>query len=391
MKKSTGKLLIGLAVGILLAGAVCTIAYGSDGFTNFDVSTWFDGEWRQVEILDQEKAYTGEKIEPDITLPKGFSYEIVKIEKEGEELDLESGAIEIGDYVFTIKVTKEDESRDYFCNLNIVEPSNQVETNVDAKNLNLKLLSVMLADDGSVIKEFTYEINPSNASNQSINVSVAWAGEESSSSDDDSFKSGKTVTDYVTIAKDESQKKITLTCKQAFGSQVLANVVSIDNPEAKASVKVEYRKKRTHSYEISGNTISSSVISVDDLINFTYQDSVGTLPFNGEAEDVFSLEDGTINSAVSSVFTGHTNLINALTQGSDFSTILSEVNSLEADAYNDVVEAMNSHSTDLITRSWTFSNADTNSLSGTITYGVDLGTTTVKVEGIIIGDTSIEF
>ena len=391
MKKSTGKLLIGLAVGILLAGAVGTIAYGSDGFTNFDVSTWFDGEWRQVEILDQEKAYTGEKIEPDITLPKGFSYEIVKIEKEGEELDLESGAIEIGDYVFTIKVTKEDESRDYFCNLKIVEPSNQVETNVDAKNLNLKLLSVMLADDGSVIKEFTYEINPSNASNQSINVSVAWAGEESSSSDDDSFKSGKTVTDYVTIAKDESQKKITLTCKQAFGSQVLANVVSIDNPEAKASVKVEYRKKRTHSYEISGNTISSSVISVDDLINFTYQDSVGTLPFNGEAEDVFSLEDGTINSAVSSVFTGHTNLINALTQGSDFSTILSEVNSLEADAYNDVVEAMNSYSTDLITRSWTFSNADTNSLSGTITYGVDLGTTTVKVEGIIIGDTSIEF
>ena len=115
------------------------------------------------------------------------------------------------------------------------------------------------------------------------------------------------------------------------------------------------------------------------------------MPFNGEAEDVFSLEDGTINSAVSSVFTGHTNLINALIQGSDFSTILSEVNSLEADAYNDVVEAMNSHSTDLITRSWTFSNADTNSLSGTITYGVDLGTTTVKVEGIIIGDTSIEF
>lgn len=391
MKKSTGKLLIGLAVGILLAGAVGTIAYGSDGFTNFDVSTWFDGEWRQVEILDQEKAYTGEKIEPDITLPKGFSYEIVKIEKEGEELDLESGAVEIGDYVFTIKVTKEDQSRDYFCNLKIVEPSNQVETNVYAKNLNLKLLSVMLADDGSVIKEFTYEINPSNASNQSINVSVAWAGDESSSSDDDSFKSGKTVTDYVTIAKDESQKKITLTCKQAFGSQVLANVVSIDNPEAKASVKVEYRKKRTHSYEISGNTISSSVISVDDLINFTYQDSVGTLPFNGEAEDVFSLEDGTINSAVSSVFTGHTNLINALIQGSDFSTILSEVNSLEADAYNDVVEAMNSHSTDLITRSWTFSNADTNSLSGTITYGVDLGTTTVKVEGIIIGDTSIEF
>ena len=391
MKKSTGKLLIGLAVGVLLAGGIGAIAYGSDGFTNFDISTWFDGEWRQVEILDQEKAYTGEKIEPDVTLPEGFSYEIVKIEKEGEELDLESGAVEIGEYIFTIKVTKEDESRDYFCNLKIVEPSNQVETNVDAKNLNLKLSSVMLADDGSVIKEFTYEINPSNATNQSINVSVAWAGDDSSSSDDDSFKSGKTVTDYVTIAKDESQKKIILTCKQAFGSQVLANVVSIDNPEAKASVKVEYRKKRTHSYEVNGQTISPSVTSVEDLIEFTYTDTVGTLPFNGTAEDVFSLQNGTINSTVSSVFTGYSTLYNALTQGTAFNAILSAVNELDSAAYNNVTSAMNSHETDLITRAWTFSNSDTNTLSGSITYGVDLGSTSIKVEEILIGDTAIEF
>ena len=81
MRKSTGKLLIGLAVGILLAGAIGTIAYGSDGFTNFDVSTWFDGEWRKIEISDQEKDYTGEKLEPDVVLPEGFSYEIIKIEK----------------------------------------------------------------------------------------------------------------------------------------------------------------------------------------------------------------------------------------------------------------------------------------------------------------------
>ncbi len=391
MRKSTGKLLIGLAVGILLAGAIGTIAYGSDGFTNFDVSTWFDGEWRKIEISDQEKDYTGEKLEPDVVLPEGFSYEIIKIENAGEEVDLEVGAVEIGDYVFTIKVTKEDESRNYFCNLKIVEPDNQVETDVEAKNLSLKLAAVMLAEDGSVTKEFTYTITPENATNQSINVSVAWAQNDSSVTDDDSFKNSKTVTDYVTIAKDESQQKITLTCKQAFGSQVIANISSVDNPEAKASVKVEYRKKRTYTYENVGHTLSSSVTSVEDLLNFTYSDSVGTLPFNGVAEDVLTLQDGTINSIVSSSFTGYTNLMNALNKGTDFGAILDEVNALDSDAYNSITSAMNAHKTDLITRSFIFSNADANTLSGSITYGVDLGATTIKVTDITINDDSIEF
>ena len=391
MRKSTGKLLIGLAVGILLAGAIGTIAYGSDGFTNFDVSTWFDGEWRKIEISDQEKDYTGGKLEPDIALPEGFSYEIIKIENAGEEVDLQVGAVEIGDYVFTIKVTKEDESRNYFCNLKIVEPDNQVETDVEAKNLSLKLAAVMLAEDGSVTKEFTYTITPENATNQSINVSVAWAENDSSTTDDDSFKNSKTVTDYVTIAKDEAQKKITLTCKQAFGSQVIANISSVDNPEAKASVKVEYRKKRTYAYENVGQTLSSSVTSVEDLLNFTYSDSVGTLPFNGIAEDVLTLQDGTINSSVSSNFTGYTNLMNALNKGTDFSAILDEVNALDSGAYNSITSAMNAHKTDLITRSFIFSNADANTLSGSITYGVDLGATTIKVTDITVNDDSIEF
>lgn len=391
MRKSTGKLLIGLAVGVLLAGGIGAIAYGSDGFTNFDVSTWFDGEWRKIEISDQEKDYTGEKLEPDITLPEGFSYEIIKIENAGEEVDLQVGAVEIGDYVFTIKVTKEDESRNYFCNLKIVEPDNQVETDVEAKNLSLKLAAVMLAEDGSVTKEFTYTITPENATNQSISVSVAWAGNDSSTTDDDSFKNSKTVTDYVTIAKDEAQKKITLTCKQAFGSQVIANISSVDNPEAKASVKVEYRKKRTYAYENVGQTLSSSVTSVEDLLNFTYSDSVGTLPFNGVAEDVLTLQDGTINSSVSSSFTGYTNLMNALNKGTDFSAILDEVNALDSGAYNSITSAMNAHKTDLITRSFIFSNADANTLSGSITYGVDLGATTIKVTDITVNDDSIEF
>ena len=391
MRKSTSKLLIGLAVGVLLAGGIGAIAYGSDGFTNPDFTTWFDGEWRAIEIKDQTKDYTGNKVEPDIVLPDGFSYEITKIEKDGEEIALETGAVEIGDYVFTIKVSKEDETRNYFCNLKVAEPSNNVETNVEAKNLSLKLKAVTLAEDGSIVKEFTYSINPDNATNKSINVSVAWADDGSSSSDDDTFKNSKNVSDYVSITKDESQKKITLTCKQAFGSQVIGTITSVDNPSAKATVKIEYRKRRSYEYEKLGSLLSASVNDVSDLLKFTYKDSVGTLPFNGKAESVLTFEDGIINSSVASVFNSLTTLKSKIVVGTNFTDVLAEVNKLSGVSYNSVVNAINSHKNDLVTRNFTYANEDTGSLSGSISYGFDLGTTTVKVEGIEITEDTIEF
>ena len=130
---------------------------------------------------------------------------------------------------------------------------------------------------------------------------------------------------------------------------------------------------------------------IEDLLNFTYSDSVGTLPFNGVAEDVLTFQDGTINSSVSSSFTGYTSLMNALNKGTDFSAILNEVNALESSAYNSITTLMNEHKTDLITRSFIFSNADANTLSGSITYGVDLGSTIIKVTDITISEDSIEF
>lgn len=391
MKKTTSKLIIGLAVGILLAGGIGVIAYGSDGFTNPDITTWFDGEWRAVKIEDQSKDYTGEKVEPDVVLPEGFTYEILKIEKDGEEVALETGAIEIGDYVFTIKVTKGEETRDYFCNLKIVEPQNNVETNVEAKNLSLKLLAVTLAEDGSIIKEFTYSILPEEATNKSINVSVAWADDNSSKSDDDSFKTSKSVQDYVTITKDESSKKITLTCKQAFGSQIIGTITSVDNPNAQASVKVEYRKRRTYDYEILGNTLSSGVNNLEELLDFTFTDGVGTLPFNGTAESVLKFEVGTLNSSVSTSFDNYVTLKNQLLTGESFAKVLAEVNKLDASSYNSVVSIMNSHKTDLVTRDFVYSNEDTGDISGTLVYGFELGSTTIKVENIEISDETIEF
>ena len=382
-KSKAGKIILTVLGLLLVGGAVATITAGALTDWTFGLNDPFS----KVKIESQEVVYDGTAKSLSVEIPEGADVE-VSITKDGEAVE---ECVEIGVYRFTYKITIDEVTKEYVADLTIVEPDNQVETDVEAKNLSLKLSAVMLAEDGSVTKEFTYTITPDNATNQSINVSVAWAENDSSATDDDSFKNSKTVTDYVTISKDEAQKKITLTCKQAFGSQVIANISSVDNPEVKASVKVEYRKKRTYTYENVGQTLSSSVTSVEDLLNFTYSDSVGTLPFNGVAEDVLTFEDGTINSSVSSSFTGYTDLMNALNKGTEFSAILNEVNALESSAYNSITSVMNAHKTDLITRSFTFSNADANTLNGSITYGVDLGSTTIKVTNISVSDDSIEF
>lgn len=389
MRKSTGKLLIGLAVGILLAGGIGAIAYGSDGFTNPDINTWFDADWRAIEIKDQTKDYTGTKLEPDVVLPEGFTYEIVKIEKDGEEVSLETGAVQIGDYVFTLKVTKGEESRDYFCNLSVVEPENQLEEKIEAKNLNLKLLAVNIAEDGSITKEFTYTITPENATNQSINVSVAWAGDDSSTTDDNAFKSGKNVTDYVTISKEEAQKKITLTCSEAFGTQIIASITSVDNPNASASVKVEYRKRRTYSINQIAQTLSNSKLQQSELVEATFVDGIGTLPSLDPGATHWETGVVTINSSVSSIFDKYVELKESF--NNVFNVVLSEVNKLSGASYNEVVETMNAHETDLLSMNISYKTSETILASSTITYGIDLGATSIKVEGIQVGDDSIEF
>ena len=383
-KSNVGKIIL-VALGVLLAGgAAATIAAGALTDWTFGINDAFS----DVKIESQTVVYDGTAKKLSIELPEGATYELTITDSEGEVV---SEAKDIGVYEFAYKVTIGEETREYHATLTIEEEENQVEEKVEAQNMNLKLKAVNLLADGAVAKVFTYSITPENATNKSINVSVAWAGNDSSSQDDDNFKNSKTVTDYVTASKNESEQQITVTCSQAFGSQILVTVQSVDNSDAKASIKVEYRKKRTHSYEVQGQTISSSVTSAEDLIEFTYTDTVGTLPFNGTAEDVFSFQSGTINSSVSSTFTGYSTLLTALKDGTDFTAILNAVNALDNEAYNKVTSAMNAHKTDLITRSWTFSNSDTNTLSGSITYGVDLGSTSIKVEGITIGDTAIEF
>lgn len=98
--------------------------------------------------------------------------------------------------------------------------------------------AIASADESGVTQRFTATITPSDATNQKVNWSVAFknAGSE--------WANGKNISDYVTVTPtSDGSLNADVTCKAAFGEQIILTVTSRDNAEAKATATVDYRKK----------------------------------------------------------------------------------------------------------------------------------------------------
>lgn len=96
----------------------------------------------------------------------------------------------------------------------------------------------------------TATISPDNATNKNVTWTIAWENPSSS------WASGKTVTDYVTVTPNTSDSRIaTVTCKQAFGEQVIITATAAGNTSVKKTCTVDYEKRvigiqsSTQSYE----------------------------------------------------------------------------------------------------------------------------------------------
>ena len=251
--------------------------------------------------------------------------------------------------------------------------------------MEVKIIKKAVNAEGKATITVSYEVQPENATNQDITVTPTFAGDDSSSTDDDSWKSEKTVTDYVTTSVDNESKTVTINCTEAFGSQILVTLTSVDNPEATASLTVDYRIKRTYSINASSHTITSNG-NWQDLAKGSYTESVGTLPYNGETYSI-ALESATVNASVNSALASYTALLNALKTGVG-SSVVTELNKLEGADYNTAVTTLNAHKTDAVTFILSYATVEDYSFVA----GYDLGSTSVKVEDIVIsGDTNIIF
>lgn len=383
-KKRKSKLLsttCGLLATVLILGGAGALTWGA--LTDWKFSTSIkEDEFKDVVIQDQSKVFTGEALTLDILVPEGAEYDVIIKNQEGSIVD---EAIEIGDYTFEITVKIGDKEKVYTAILHITDSEVETSDIKEQGGMKLRLVSIQSLDNGDVVKTFSYTITPEDATNQSINVSVAWGNDGDSSTDDDTFKSGKTVTDYVSVNKDESLKQITVTCHQAFGSVIKVIVSSIDNPEATASVRVDYRKKRTYSINVTGHTIANNM-SWNSYAKGTYSESVGTLSYNGESFNI-SMTGATVNSTLLALLDGYDDVIDALQTGQG-SNVLTEVNQLSGKDYNAVVDALNSYKTNAVTFKLKYATISDYEFIA----GYDLGSTSIKVEDIeISGDSNIIF
>lgn len=114
--------------------------------------------------------------------------------------------------------------------------------------------AIASADESGVTQRFTATITPADATNQKVNWSVAFknAGSE--------WANGKNISDYVTVTPtSDGSLYADVTCKAAFGEQIILTVTSRDNAEAKATATVDYRKK-VIACEIKLNGSDSDVI-----------------------------------------------------------------------------------------------------------------------------------
>lgn len=114
--------------------------------------------------------------------------------------------------------------------------------------------AIASADESGVTQRFTATITPSDATNQQVNWSVAFknAGSE--------WANGKNISDYVTVTPtSDGSLYADVTCKAAFGEQIILTVTSRDNAEAKAIATVDYRKK-VIACEIKLNGSDSDVV-----------------------------------------------------------------------------------------------------------------------------------
>ena len=104
--------------------------------------------------------------------------------------------------------------------------------------------------------QLTATITPDNASDKTVDWSVAFVNPDSE------WATGKTVTDYVTVTPtSDGALTANVACFQAFGEQIKVTVMSRDNPEATATCLVDYAE-RVAGYTLTltngGVTISSS-------------------------------------------------------------------------------------------------------------------------------------
>lgn len=132
---------------------------------------------------------------------------------------------------------------------------------IQTNNISLLSSTATTAADGTTSKTLTATITPADATNKKVDWSVAFKSASST------WAKGKTVTDYVTITPtSDGALTATVTCKKAFGEQIIITVKSREVSEVSATATVDYEKKLLDfTCALQRKTASTSYVAVDKI------------------------------------------------------------------------------------------------------------------------------
>lgn len=122
------------------------------------------------------------------------------------------------------------------------------------KNLLIQNIRREQNSENQEVLSFTYKILPEEANNQTIQEQLSWSDETVE----------EKIEDYLSYKNESSIKTITITCLQKADYQAKLSLISKDNPNAKAVVRIDFNKDFL-GYTKDSYPITHRMNSFDDL------------------------------------------------------------------------------------------------------------------------------
>lgn len=124
-----------------------------------------------------------------------------------------------------------------------IEDSDEELLVEELHNIRFRTVKESQLPDGSIQKQVSFTIQPSNADYNDLNPAIAWNKTYSTDFESENWYEGKNISDYVTYDFNGANKQVTFTCSQPFGTEIIFSLSSKADPTIKADLKINYTRK----------------------------------------------------------------------------------------------------------------------------------------------------
>lgn len=160
-----------------------------------------------------------------------------------------------------------------------LRPDSSLVLSEEEPNTQLRLMARAVNGEQVV----TASVKPAHAYNKTLVWYLTWADNNSSSEDDDEWKVGKTVTDYVSVLPAEDTLSATLSLVEPFASQIKLTVYLEGKEDVKTSISVDYERRAIYTHLQANATLNLGQTTSPFVSPSVLTDSIGSIGETGRA------------------------------------------------------------------------------------------------------------